>query len=53
MKPFVGSVDRTHLFGRIIAEYADNEWRKGFLFGLCTGISIILFFQNGKICLKS
>jgi len=35
-------VDRTKPVGKLVGEYADRQWRYGFLFGFITG-SVLCF----------
>ena len=37
MTPYIINVDRTTPIGEIVGEYGDNQWKKGFMIGVCVG----------------
>ena len=52
MNPYLINVDRTTPIGKIVGEYGDNQWNKGFMFGhisgLCVGGIIVWIILSKK-----
>ena len=49
MRPYIINVDRTTPMGMIVGEYGDNQWKKGFISGVCIGgilVWITLWFRK-------
>lgn len=40
MGAYIRSIDRTNPIGNLVAEYAEDRWRNGFLYGFVCGFSI-------------
>ena len=52
MKPYITNIDTTNPIGKIIKEYGEYEWTKGFLIGhlsgLCVGGAIVLILLSKR-----
>ena len=40
MKPYIINIDRTNTIGKMIWEYGEYEWKKGFLIGNISGFCV-------------
>jgi len=40
MKPYIIDIDTTNPIGKIIKEYGEYEWTKGFLMGHLSGLCV-------------
>jgi len=40
MKPYIINIDRTNPIGKIVADYSENQWTKGFLIGHISGLCL-------------
>ncbi len=40
MKPYITGIDRTNPIVKIIGEYGEYQWTKGFVIGLISGICV-------------
>ena len=40
MNPYILSIDRTKPIGKIVGDYGDYEWNKGFMIGHISGFCL-------------
>jgi hypothetical protein len=40
MKPYITGIDRTNPIGKIVGDYGEYQWNKGFMTGIFTGICV-------------
>ena len=40
MKPYIMNIDRTNPVGKIVGEYGDYQWNKGFMMGHLSGLCV-------------
>jgi len=40
MNPYISDVDRTYPIGKIVGDYGDNQWNKGFIIGHISGLCL-------------
>jgi hypothetical protein len=40
MNPYIISVDRTNPIGKMVGEYGEDQWKKGFIVGHISGVCL-------------
>ena len=40
MNPYIMNADRANPIGKMVAEYGDNQWNKGFIIGHISGLCV-------------
>jgi len=46
MKPYITGVDRTNPIGKIVGDYGEDQWNKGFMTGIFVGLCVGLILAR-------